>query len=111
MFDQWMAKDALKILQQGYPAIKVKLGKDGRKDVERMKAIRGAVGDTIPLRIDANQGWEVTEAIETLNAMASLDIQHCEEPIARWNYMQLPKVKNASPIPIMADESCSLNSD
>ena len=101
-----MAKDALSIMQQGYPAIKVKLGKNGSTDVERMKAIRAAVGDTIPLRIDANQGWEVQEAIETLNAMASLGIQHCEEPIARWNYMQLPKVKKASPIPIMVDESC-----
>ena len=101
-----MANDALKILQEGYPAIKVKLGKNGSKDVERMKAIRKAVGNAIPLRIDANQGWDVDEAIETLNAMATLDIQHCEEPIARWNYMQLPKVKKASPIPIMADESC-----
>ena len=101
-----MAADAVKIKNQGYPAIKVKLGKNGKVDVERMKAIRAALGNQIPLRIDANQGWEVEEAIETLNALAPLDIQHCEEPIARWNYMELPKVKNASPIAIMADECC-----
>lgn len=101
-----MAADAVKILQQGYPAIKVKLGRNGATDVERMKAIRAAVGPAIPLRIDANQGWQVEEAIATLNALAPLDIQHCEEPIARWNYLQLPKVKRESPIPIMADESC-----
>lgn len=101
-----MAADAVKIKNEGYPAIKVKLGRDGKKDVERMKAIRAAVGDSIPLRIDANQGWSVEEAIETLNALAPLDIQHCEEPIARWDYMNLPKVRKASPIPIMADESC-----
>lgn len=101
-----MAADALKIKEEGYPAIKVKLGKDGKKDVERMKAIREAVGNQVPLRIDANQGWSVDEAIETLQALAPLGIQHCEEPIARWDFMNLPKVKNASPIPIMADESC-----
>lgn len=101
-----MAADAMKIKAAGYPAIKVKLGKDGKMDVERMKAIRMAVGDKIPLRIDANQGWSVEEAIETLNALAPLDIQHCEEPIARWNYLQLPYIKKNSPIPIMADESC-----
>ena len=101
-----MAADALKIKQEGYPAIKVKLGKDGKKDIERMKAIRAAVGKEIPLRVDANQGWEVDEAIQTLQALAPLDIQHCEEPIARWNYMQLPRIKKESPIPIMADESC-----
>ncbi len=106
-----MAADAIKIKAQGYPAIKVKLGKDGKKDVERMKAIRAAVGDEIPLRIDANQGWKVEEAIETLNALAPLGIQHCEEPIARWNFMQLPRVKKESPIPIMADECCGDNHD
>jgi L-Ala-D/L-Glu epimerase len=101
-----MAADAVKIKEQGYPAIKVKLGKNGKLDVERMKAIRTAVGNAIPLRIDANQGWTTEEAIETLNALAPLDIQHCEEPIARWNFMQLPLVKKESPVPIMADECC-----
>ena len=106
-----MAADAVKIKEQGYPAIKVKLGKNGKTDVERMKAIRAAVGNEIPLRIDANQGWTVEEAIETLNALAPLNIQHCEEPIARWNFMQLSRVKKESPIPIMADECCGDDHD
>ena len=101
-----MAADAVKIKEQGYPAIKVKLGKNGETDVLRIKAIREAVGNEIPLRIDANQGWNVEEAIETLQALAEYDIQHCEEPIPRWEFMHLPKVKKASPIPIMADECC-----
>jgi L-alanine-DL-glutamate epimerase-like enolase superfamily enzyme len=101
-----MAADALKIKEQGYPAIKVKLGKKGKTDVERIRAIRAAVGNEIPIRIDANQGWKVKEAIETLNALNEFDIQHCEEPIARWKFMKLRKVKNNSPIPIMADETC-----
>ncbi len=106
-----MAADAVKIKEQGYPYIKVKLGKDGKIDVQRIKAIREAVGNEIPLRIDANQGWKVKEAIETLNALAEFDIQHCEEPIARWKFMKLPKVKKNSPIPIMADESCGDDHD
>jgi L-alanine-DL-glutamate epimerase-like enolase superfamily enzyme len=101
-----MAADAVKIKILGYPAIKVKLGLDGKKDVERIRAIRAAVGKEIPLRIDANQGWRVNEAIETLKALKEFNIQHCEEPIARWKFMRLRKVKKASPIPIMADESC-----
>lgn len=101
-----MAQQALNIKKQGYPAIKVKLGQDGKLDIERMKAIRVAVGNDIPLRIDANQGWSVDEAINTLKGLAPLNIQHCEEPIARWDYMNLPRIKKASPIPLMADESC-----
>jgi L-alanine-DL-glutamate epimerase-like enolase superfamily enzyme len=108
---QKMAADAVKIKQQGYPAIKVKLGKDGRVDVERIRSIREAVGDEIPLRIDANQGWNLEEAIETLQALGRFDIQHCEEPIPRWQFMHLPQVKKASPIPIMADESCGDDHD
>jgi L-alanine-DL-glutamate epimerase-like enolase superfamily enzyme len=103
---QKMAADAVKIMQEGYPAIKVKLGKNGKTDVERIRAIRAAVGNEIPLRIDANQGWGVDEAIATLQSLAQFDIQHCEEPIPRWAFMQLPKVRNESPIPIMSDESC-----
>ncbi|HET9430339.1 MAG TPA: dipeptide epimerase, partial [Chitinophagaceae bacterium] len=103
---QKMAADALKIKEEGYPAIKVKLGNGGKKDVERMMAIRTAVGDAIPLRIDANQGWMLEEAIETLKELGPLNIQHCEEPIARWDFMNLPRVRRESPIPVMADESC-----
>lgn len=101
-----MAADAVKIKEEGYPAIKIKLGSNGKTDVLRIKAIREAVGNDIPLRIDANQGWKVDEAIETLKALAPYDIQHCEEPIARWAFMQLPRVRQESPIPIMSDESC-----
>ncbi len=106
-----MAADAVKIKNQGYPAIKVKLGKDGKKDVERIRAIREAVGKEIPIRIDANQGWKVNEAIETLNALSEFNIQHCEEPIARWKFMKLKKVRKNSPIPIMADECCGDDHD
>jgi L-Ala-D/L-Glu epimerase len=101
-----MAADALKIKDEGYPAIKIKLGKNGETDVKRIKAIREAVGNEIPLRIDANQGWNIEEAITTLKALSVFGIQHCEEPIARWAFMHLPKVKKESPIPIMSDESC-----
>lgn len=101
-----MAADALKIKKAGFPVIKVKLGKGGQEDIDRMRAIRDAVGYEIPIRIDANQGWQEDEAISVLQALGPLNIQHCEEPVARWNFMQLPKIKSQSPIPIMADESC-----
>ncbi|MBL7741784.1 MAG: dipeptide epimerase [Chitinophagaceae bacterium] len=103
---QKMAADALKIKEEGYPAIKIKLGNNGATDVIRIKAIREAVGNEIPLRIDANQGWSVEEAVQTLQSLEPYGIQHCEEPIPRWAFMHLPQVSKASPIPIMADESC-----
>ncbi len=106
-----MAADAVKIKEEGYPAIKIKLGKNGETDVLRIKAIREAAGNESPLRIDANQGWSVEEAITTLKALAPFNIQHCEEPIPRWAFMKLPEVRKESPIPIMSDESCSDDHD
>ncbi|MBA2500501.1 MAG: dipeptide epimerase [Chitinophagaceae bacterium] len=101
-----MAADALKYKDAGFTAIKVKLGQSKEEDVERIRQIRLAIGNDIPLRIDANQGWKVKTAIEILQALEEFKIQHCEEPIARWKFMKLKKVKDNSPIPIMADETC-----
>ncbi len=101
-----MAADARIIKEAGFPVIKVKIGMGGARDVERIKAIREAVGDDIPIRIDANQGWHFEEALETLKALQPFRIQHCEEPLPRWAFMQLPALRAQSPIPIMSDESC-----
>lgn len=101
-----MTFDAVKIKEKGYRFIKVKLGGPGNADIERIQAIRQAIGIEIPLRIDANQGWEPSQALALLKTLSAYNIQHCEEPIARWNFMALPMLKQNSPIPIMADECC-----
>jgi L-alanine-DL-glutamate epimerase-like enolase superfamily enzyme len=103
---QQMVADAQEIKNRGFEVIKVKLGDDPEKDIFRIKAIRKQIGDEIPLRLDANQGWNVDSAIRVLNELADLNIQFCEEPIPRWNYMELPRIRKASNVMIMADESC-----
>jgi L-Ala-D/L-Glu epimerase len=101
-----MAADAVVIKERGFRFIKVKVGKNGASDIERLSAIRKAIGNEIPLRIDANQGWGRDEAIDTLNALSAFNIQFCEEPVPRWMFMELPMIRKRSPIKIMADESC-----
>ncbi|GAA3989163.1 dipeptide epimerase [Hymenobacter antarcticus] len=102
-----MRADAVRFQQQGFPAIKVKLGGALADDVARIRAIREGIGPAHPLRIDANQGWQTADtAIAVLRALAEFNIEHCEEPILRHRFMELSRVSAASPIPIMADESC-----
>lgn len=101
-----MSADAQEIKDRGFQVIKVKLGDNPAKDIFRIKAIRTQIGDEIPLRLDANQGWSADSAIRVLNELSDCNIQFCEEPIARWNYMELPRIRQESPIMIMADESC-----
>ncbi|MBV5311913.1 MAG: dipeptide epimerase [Prolixibacteraceae bacterium] len=101
-----MISDAQTIRECGFEVIKVKLGDNPNKDILRVKSIRTQIGDEIPLRIDANQGWDVESAIRVLNELAPYNIQFCEEPIPRWNFMELSRIKNSVPVMIMADESC-----
>ncbi|TCJ14004.1 dipeptide epimerase [Flaviaesturariibacter flavus] len=102
-----MAADAARFVADGFPYIKVKLGQELERDVARIRAIRAVVPHEMPLRIDANQGWaNADNAIAVLKALAPFGIEHCEEPIPRWQFMDLHRVSTESPIPIMADESC-----
>ncbi|WP_210518570.1 mandelate racemase/muconate lactonizing enzyme family protein [Hymenobacter terricola] len=102
-----MQADATRFQQEGFPAIKVKLGGSLAADVARIRAIRDGIGPTHALRIDANQGWHTaSNAIAVLQALGEFDIEHCEEPILRQHFMELSRVSASSPIPIMADESC-----
>lgn len=101
-----MALDALKIKQRGFTVIKVKLGGDLPTDLERIRFIREHVGMEIPIRIDANQGWDPVTAVDILKRLAVYEIEHCEEPVLRSRFMELPHLRKESPIPLMADESC-----
>jgi L-alanine-DL-glutamate epimerase-like enolase superfamily enzyme len=104
---QKMKQDAIQFKEQGFPAIKVKLGQTKELDVARIKAIREGIGNEHPLRIDANQGWGTADnAIDVLQALEQFNIEHCEEPIQRWRFMELNRVSKETKIPIMADESC-----
>ncbi len=100
-----MVIDALRIKELGFPAIKIKLGDGKGNDVARVKAIRKAVGDQMDLRVDANQGWKVNQAISILNEIEQFGVQYCEEPISRRNYFRLKKVRKKSATKVMADES------
>jgi len=106
-----MAEEAAWVKQEGYPAIKVKVGRRKEEDVKAIRMIREEVGPDIPLRLDANQGWDMETAIAILSTLDGMNIEFCEEPIPRWDFMHLPVVRKASPVPVMADESCSDHHD
>ena len=100
-----MATTAVKYKERGVRIIKVKLGKNAKEDVQRVRLIREAVGGEITLRIDANQGWNFEDASSALQSMKPYQIQFCEQPMRHWDDHLLPKLKKRSPVPIMADES------
>jgi L-alanine-DL-glutamate epimerase-like enolase superfamily enzyme len=100
-----MAQKAVGFKEAGFKAIKVKLGTTKDQDVARITAIRKAIGETLPIRTDANQGWDYRTAVATLQTLAPMGIEYCEQPIAHWDYENMRRVRQNSPIAIMADES------
>ncbi len=106
-----MAAEAKKYADNGYKNLKVKVGLDPDEDVSRIKSVREAIGPDIRLRIDANQGWSVPQAIYALKRMEACKVQLCEQPVVAWDFAGLRAVRAESPIPIMADEALFLPAD
>jgi len=102
-----MAKDSLDAIKRGFETLKIKVGKDASTDIERMQAIRKAVGYDVNLRIDANQGWKPKEAIKVLRKMEDegLDIEFVEQPVEAHDIAGLKFVTDNVSIPVLADES------
>lgn len=101
-----MAEEAIKLKDRGFKTLKVKVGEDPVKDLERIKKIRQAAGFDIKLRLDANQGWKPKEAIRTIKALEEYDIELVEQPVPYWDVDGLARVTRNVEVPIMADEAC-----
>jgi L-Ala-D/L-Glu epimerase len=100
-----MAETADDFKRKGVRIIKIKLGKKEKEDIRRVQMIRSAVGDSIKLRVDANQGWDFGTAKNVLNRIADFDIEFCEQPMQHWYDHHLPELRRQVPVKIMADES------
>lgn len=102
-----MAHDAVDAIARGYDCLKVKVGKEPQKDIDRLSAIRAAVPKSTLIRIDANQGWTPKEAVRILNGMQEkgLDIEFVEQPVKGHDFEGLKYVTERSYVPVLADES------
>ncbi len=91
-------------MEEGYRCFKLKAGLDPRADIERLRLLREAVGDAIEIRVDANQGYTVREAVGTIDKMEPYRPQYVEQPVSRWDIDGLARVTRSVSVPILADE-------
>ncbi|MHB8643869.1 MAG: mandelate racemase/muconate lactonizing enzyme family protein [Gaiellaceae bacterium] len=103
-----MAAMCTSLVSQGVRAFKAKIGGYVDADVERLSAIREAVGPAVTLRADANQGYQPKEAIRLcrLAERASVGLELLEQPVAAWDLSGMALVRASVDTPIEADESC-----
>jgi muconate cycloisomerase len=97
---------ARELVAAGFTTIKVKVGRDARADVERVRAVRAAIGPDIALTIDANCGWDVETAIECVRQLADCKLALVEQPTPDGDYAALARVRRETGMPIMADDIC-----
>lgn len=100
-----MAARAASFVAAGIGAVKVKLGTDPETDIERIRLVREAVGNGVPIRIDANQGWSFPDAVRVLTSIEQYGIEYCEQPLPAPLFAQARELRRRTSIPIMADES------
>lgn len=98
-----MERGAREAAAAGYPVLKVKLGTN--RDLAIVEAIREAAPD-VRLRVDANESWDVDEAVRKCEALSAYDVEFVEQPVAASDPDGLLEVHERSPIPIAVDESC-----
>ncbi|MFM9114717.1 MAG: mandelate racemase/muconate lactonizing enzyme family protein [Planctomycetota bacterium] len=102
---QVAAERAAAMVAQGWQAIKVKVGLDPVADVERLRAVRAAIGPRVFLSVDANGGYTVEQAIWVSPRLEALDVALLEQPTRRGDHAAMAEVRRRSGLPIMADES------
>ena len=90
--------------RNGFRALKLKVGLNLNEDIRRMRAVRDAVGRGVEMRVDANQGYSVEEAVTFCEEMHTIGVVLVEQPVAADDYRGLKEVRDRSPVPIMADE-------
>jgi L-fuconate dehydratase len=78
--DEKLTRLAVRAVQEGFRQIKLKVGADLDDDIRRCRVARSAVGPDIRMAIDANQRWNVDEAIRWTKALAEFDPYWIEEP-------------------------------
>lgn len=93
------------MVARGWRAIKVKVGRDAKADVERLRAVRDSIGPDVFLSVDANGGYSVNQALWVARHFEKLDVALFEQPTARGNHRAMAEVRRRCDIPIMADES------
>lgn len=96
--DRWVGR--------GLSAVKIKVGRpDLAEDIERVAAVREALGPDRSLMIDANQRWDVSTAVRALNALSPFDLTWIEEPLRSDDTSGYRALATVTDVPIALGEN------
>jgi o-succinylbenzoate synthase len=100
------------VAASGCATAKVKVAERGQSladDLDRVEAVRSALGPSGRIRVDANGAWSVDEAVTALRSLARFSLEYAEQPCA--SVEELAQVRRRAAVPVAADESIRRASD
>ena len=108
----WLGYDDVKLARlcreavaSGFAQIKLKVGADKDDDIRRLRIARDACGPDVAIAVDANQQWDVADAIEWMHALAPFDVAWIEEPTSPDDILGHAAIARAiAPIPVASGE-------
>ncbi len=98
-------KDAREYVEEGFEYLKIKVGENPDKDVEKIRLLREALGYNIHLKVDANQGWSPKQALKAARKLEKYEIELIEQPMPYWLLEEHAWLRTQTEIPIALDES------
>ena len=94
-----------RVEKDGFTILKIKAGINPIEDIRALTLIRQAVGPNIRLRVDANQGYTVSDAVRTLKAFEELGVEAVEQCLPSWDLDGMRFVRSKVDLQVMLDES------
>ncbi|MBP2511937.1 L-fuconate dehydratase [Sphingomonas sp. PvP018] len=105
--DEKLYRLAREAVDAGFDHIKLKVGRDLDDDIRRLRIAREAIGPHAKLMIDANQIWEVDQAIEWVNALAFANPWFIEEPTSPDDVLGHAKIRRGiGSVKVATGEMC-----
>jgi D-galactarolactone cycloisomerase len=100
-----LIEEAEKSLDQGYKAIKLRVGDSPKKDIERIRSVRKAFGDEVTILTDANIGCSLEDARQLMPALDELNIGWLEEPFPAHDHRSYREARSFGRTPLAAGEN------
>ncbi len=103
--DEKLARLCREAVAEGFEQIKLKVGADLDEDVRRLRIAREVCGPDVAIAVDANQRWDVDEAITWMAELAPYDVAWIEEPTSPDDILGHAAIARAvAPIPVATGE-------
>ncbi len=99
-----MAAKAASFLADGFGTIYLKVGLDDRRDERVVAAVRDAVGDHVPIRVDANEGWDIARARRMSFRLAPFEIDFIEQPLDARDLLGMRDLRRSTPVPLAVNQ-------